>query len=204
MTLYEEHIKDLHASGLSDKTISAMEVYSLDSRNLVGMKDAMVFRVKSALVFPYFNHGIKNNFIRAKLFPPYKGKDGIQKYWQPSGSETHLYILPAVNLVIKDPTQPLLIVEGEKKTAKAIELGFMAVGLGGLWNWKEKNVLRAIEEFNSIAWASREVIIIPDSDSWIKKDLRMSMYALFKELEGRGASIKFKVLERITDGEDRP
>lgn len=194
-SLYAEHVKDLKASGLSDQTIEKMEVYSLKSRELLGLPDVMVFRVDTALVFPYFDHGQKNNFVRAKLFPPYKGKDGTQKYWQAPKTKPHLYILPAVDSVLNDPAIPLFIVEGEKKTAKAVELGLPAVGLGGVWNWKEKNI-GAIEEFNTINWSSRTVTLVPDSDTWTRddKNLRYAMYLLTKELEERGANVKFKTL----------
>lgn len=194
VTLYDTHIKDLQASGLSDSTIETMEVYSLKPGLVMGLPDTIIMRTESALIFPYFDHkGQKTSFIRAKLFPPYKGKNGITKYWQPPKTSPHLYVLPAIDEALENSAQTLYIVEGEKKTAKAVEDGFVTIGLGGLWNWKEK-AAGLIKEFELINWAGRETIIVPDSDVWELKShsSRMAVYLLGKELEEHGANVQIR------------
>ena len=77
------HVDDLHASGLSDETITLLQVEA------VRPHDIKLARVTSAYKIPYFDlAGQKNCFERWKLFPadhharrsyaeiPSRGRDG--------------------------------------------------------------------------------------------------------------------------------
>src|SRR5262245_46075853 len=97
MTIYQPHLEDLHNSGLSDEIIESMQVYSMrpaDISRILGFNPP----IETALAFPYFNvEGKISPFVRVKVFPSYKDKDGhMIKYLQAKKTKTHLYIMPQV------------------------------------------------------------------------------------------------------------
>src|SRR5205085_336378 len=65
----------------------------------------------------------------------------------------------------KDPTEPLLLTEGELKAAKATAEGFPTIGLGGVYSFRSSSqgvfFLPELENFN---WARRKVTVVYDSD----------------------------------------
>src|SRR5262245_38724023 len=137
--LHPQHLEDLRRSGLSDATIEMMTVSSLAPREIDKLAAGGLQGVESVLKFPYFLNG-RGPFSRYKLFPPLQTKSGgTVRYYQPKDSACHLYTLPLVAEKIANIAEPLFIVEGEKKTAAAVQRGLAAIGIGGVWNWKEKN-----------------------------------------------------------------
>jgi hypothetical protein len=81
----------------------------------------------------------------------------------------------------------LLITEGEKKALKATQEGMACIAVGGLWNWQAGG--RPIADLDRIDWYERQAVIVPDSDVWTRPDLLQPVFALGKELEGRGAKV---------------
>lgn len=173
--LHPTHLADLRASGLSDDTIRAGNVYSLAPRFIEHFVGGGVSReIESAMCFPYQG----GNFARIKLFPPL----GKMKYAQPANTSAHLY----VPFSIKDDT--LYIAEGEKKTLAAYQHGLNAVGIGGVWNWISKG--KPIDDLTLIQWEDREAVIVPDSDVWERLDLLRAIYAFGRELRNQGATVQ--------------
>jgi Domain of unknown function (DUF3854) len=126
--LHPLHLADLKSSGLSDETIQAMGVKSMKPGDISKLASGGLPRVDSVLEFPYPSL----SFSRYKLFPPV----GTLKYFQLKGSSCHLYVLSPVAEKLTNILEPLFIVEGEKKTAAAVQAGLNAIGIGGVWNWK--------------------------------------------------------------------
>jgi hypothetical protein len=191
------HFADLKSSGLSDTTIEIMQVYSMPPMEITRCFTGKAPSIESALAFPYFDpDGNRNGFLRAKVFPAIDEGGRPIKYLQKSDTPPHLYILPPIAARLKDPAVNLYIVEGEKKTAKAVELGLCAIGIGGLWNWINDDDL--IEDFNAILWWRREVVLVPDSDTFDggknSELLKQAVYALSRELKKRGSVVKLKVV----------
>jgi hypothetical protein len=184
----------LQRSGLEDATIELMSVSSLPPREIDKLLPGGLAGVESVLKFPYF--GV-NGFCRYKLFPALKRDSGTLKYLQEKGSGCHLYILPAVLEKLTDISAPLSFVEGEKKTAAAVQQGLNAIGIGGLWNWKSKDSWKGIEELQLIAFADRDVEIVPDSDTWARDDLQQAVYAFGKYLEFRGAKVRVVLIPQL-------
>lgn len=187
--LHPDHLKDLRKSGLSDETIREAKIYSVPPGNINKIFGFNNPKIKSLLAFPY--QGC-DGFERYKIFPPQENK----KYHQPGGSQNHLYIPETLNSILPDPSIPLYITEGEKKTLKACQDGLPSIAEGGLWNWsdgsEDKNL---ISDFNKIAWQGREVNIIPDND-WLsptrrgeQKNLKEAVNELAYRLIDRGAKV---------------
>ena len=188
------HVDDLHASGLSDETITLLQVEA------VRPHDIKLARVTSAYKIPYFDlAGQKNCFERWKLFPPITTPDGhTRKYHQEAGTAPHLYLPPVCNWqrVASDARVPLLLTEGEKKSAAGCQRGLFCLGIGGVWNWRvkldsgERLVIPTIDLFQ---WTKRPVRLIPDSDVWWsdKFPALCGFFALGYELLQRGAVVHF-------------
>lgn len=202
MSLSQEHIKDLKASGLTDETIAACQFTA------VRPHDIKLQGVESAYRITYFNlNGRPNNAERWKLFPPIIRSDGKQKYHQPKGTAPHLYLPPLLNWqeLAADPKKPLTITEGEKKAASLSQHGVPTIGIAGCWSHgqrDEKGERLTIPTVDQIIWKGRDVELIPDSDVWRsdKQQALSGFYALGMELVQRGATVRFVVLPEAGQG----
>ena len=189
LSLHPDHLADLRKSGLSDETIKTAGVYSVRPADIPKILGWDSTNIQSALAFSYPG----TEFVRLKVFPPYKDKKGhAVKYLQRKGSPPRLYIPPLTAKIVKDPTAPLTITEGEKKALKACQEGVPCIAIGGLWCWVEEGM--PITDLDGIAWAKREVSFYPDSDVWARPELIKAIYAFAKELEGRGAKVMIPIL----------
>jgi len=197
ISLHPEHLKDLQRSGLSDEIITKANIHSVppdDIQKILGKYYAD--RVDSLLAFPY-----SNGFCRYKLFPSIKDKDGHKiKYFQPPGSGVHLYCPPGIKEEIADPSVPLSLVEGEKKSLKGYQEGIVAVGMGGVWNYKEKGSDELAPDFNNIPLNGRIVNLIPDGDYHKNKDVQKAVLLLAQKLKEKNA---IPYLVSLPDGEEK-
>ena len=195
LNLHPEALDDLRRSGLSDATIAEAGLYTPAPGDLPRLLSArLVERVQHVLVFPYDSPGHgglwrrDDEFVRYKLFPPVDDAEGHTiRYYQRSGTPPRLYIPARARTALADPVMTLLITEGEKKALKANQEGLACVAVGGLWNWQSSR--RPIADLDRIDWCDRETLIVPDSDVWTRSDLLQPVFALGKELEGRGAKV---------------
>src|SRR5215510_13386929 len=141
--LHPDHLADLRASGLSDETIRAAGVYSLQPRDMglfFNSYRGVPAGLETALCFPYQG----GEFARIKLFPSL----GKMRYAQPPKTGARLY-LP---FIVSDG--PVYVCEGEKKTLAAHQAGLNAAGIGGLWNWLTNS--EPIADLNIIEWDGRD------------------------------------------------
>ncbi|NOU09376.1 MAG: DUF3854 domain-containing protein [Nitrospira sp.] len=195
MSLAPLHREDLYKSGLIDTTIELCQFHSARPHDIKRYP-----AVDSALVIPYFNpDGKPTGFERHKLFPPLVHQDGrVQKYSQEQGSDSELYLPPLHpwKQIAADPTQLIIITEGEKKAACACQIGLFCLGVAGVWNWKvkldryERMVVPGLDLF---VWQDRSVELVPDSDVWRKEKFQalQALFALAMQLKDWGASVKF-------------
>ncbi len=194
MSLTYEHLQDLARSGLTDDVLSALHIEA------VRPEDIKIQEVNSAYRIPYFAlDGSRNCFERWRIFPVIRHPDGSkQKYHQPAGSDPSLYLAPVLSwqTVAHEAHTPILFVEGEKKAAAGCTRGLVAIGVGGLWNWRQRLdkqeplIIPTIDQFQ---WKGREVLLVPDSDVWRPErelDLLSGFYALGQELISRGAMVR--------------
>src|SRR6266542_2862356 len=205
-SLHAEALEDLRRSGLTDATITAAGLYTPPPGDLPRLLSArLVDQVRHVLVFPYdgASPGIPvrraGEFVRCKLFPPVSdGQGHTIRYYQRAGTPPRLYVPALARASLADPAAPLLVTEGEKKALKGTQEGLASVAVGGLWNWQANG--RSIADLDHIDWVERETVIAPDSDVWTRPDLIQPVFALGKELEGRGAKITVLKLPPARDG----
>lgn len=198
MSLAPEHLADLRASGLTDDTIEVCQFKAVPPNKL-----RILMGIESAYEIPYFYvNGTLNGFSRWKLFyrSDFTG-DRRRKYHQAKGSDVQFYFPPEIDwkAVASDPTRLIVFVEGEKKAIALAQVGIAAIGVSGVWNWRQKldNGERLVlPSLDQILLSGRPVLLLPDSDCWRPEKLQAleGFYALGMEIRSRSASPSFLVL----------
>jgi hypothetical protein len=121
-------------------------------------------------------------------------KDGKPvKYETPSGTRMVLDIHPFAREMLGNPSIPLFITEGLKKSDALVSRGLCAVTLLGVWSWRGRNGdggLTALTEWEYIGLNGREVYLVFDSDIMLKLGVYRAMVRLKAFLEGRGADVR--------------
>jgi hypothetical protein len=186
--LLAHQLRDLREkSGLSDETIASMRLVRLTVREVWQF---VRWRTGSGgVLFPYLVNG---QLIggRVKLDKPYVGKNGkAAKYASPRGERIHLYIPPTLELArLRDATESLLIVEGEKEAAKAVQEGYKAIGIGGADSWRDR--LGPLDEWQLITLAGVFGIIGYDSDVSDNPNVQRAERDLAAFLRSQGAIVR--------------
>ncbi len=144
--------------------------------------------------YPSGEDSYHSEYSRVRLDKPVPIKSGSQsglysptqsvaKYLSPKGSTNHLYILKLVWKILDDIKVPLFFVEGEKKSMKFVQEGYMAIGLAGIYGAYSKGNL--LDEFNLINLRGREVYLLFDGDKFINGSVRKAEQKLAKDLYER-------------------
>jgi hypothetical protein len=187
LALHPEHLAYLRQRGILDDTISAAGLHSSRPQDLHRLAGRPIPDDTSGLVIPYPN---ADGYRRVRLFPPLTTADGReQKFGQPIGSPVRLYIPPGLSL--DQPDAALFIIEGELKALALWQIGFPAVALGGVYNFRTHALPsdRLIPDLEAIPWEGRAVYLVPDSDAWEKDQVMLAVYRLARILEQRKAGV---------------
>jgi hypothetical protein len=127
--------------------------------------------------------------VKLDAAPP----DG-KRYRSPSGRPNRLYIPPLLDhTVLTEVRTPLWLTEGEKKALKACQEGLACIAVPGVWSWRTRDARDqsvAIQDLEHINWSGRTVFVVYDSDVATNPKVRLAEYALAKELQRRGATVK--------------
>ena len=196
--IFPEHLEDLRKSGLRDEIVAEMGCHSVPGERVKAHLGFTLPGIESVLCFPYAGTG---GHHRDKVFPPnIKDSEGRSiKYLQPKGSPSRLYVLPSVAQPLLDVSTPLIVTEGEKKAAALVQIGKVAVAIGGLWSWRQNG--EPISDLSMVPFLGRWVELCFDSDTWNRFDLQQPLYAFAKHLQSRGASpLNLIVLPPRMDG----
>jgi putative DNA primase/helicase len=223
--LHRNHLDDLRRSGLSDETILTNGLYSLIANHpkhwctkeicdLLGWKnenDAQEFG--AVLVFPYRNaKGQLVEYCRMKPnCPRTTAASGPIKYEAPTQESNRCYFPVGVIPALSDASVPLVITEGEKKALKAVQEGFLTVGLAGVWSWTKRRgrndddeavgEFQLIDDLAGLPWQGRVVYICFDSDIVDKEDVRKAQWNLARILRDKGAELKAVILPAGPNGQ---
>ena len=130
---------DLGRSGLTEDTIEQMGIRpaSMIDFEHCGLNPAGMPADAQPYVIPYFDmQGKKSDYYRIKLLQPGDGTDGL-KYLQPRATPTRVYFPPGF-LALAERSPFVLITEGEKKAAAAMQVGLPCVALGGVDSWRNR------------------------------------------------------------------
>jgi len=215
-TLLPQHLADLRKSGLSDATIADCGYISL--QDLVSIRETLGWKrydgkLGACLAFPFVNaNGQPTGYVRLKPDRPRKDKNGKSiKYESPKGSSNRAYFPPGTRAVLTDPSVPLVITEGEKKSAKADQEGFACIGLVGVYGWQKKQAKdkdgkkhgerELIPDLAAVAWRGRVVFLGFDSDAVKNPNVPLAEWHLAETLCRHGAIVK---VVRLPQGDPVP
>lgn len=197
--LHPLHLADIQRSGLSQAESDKAGIKSVPPGQINKRLGFNLPGLTSCYEIPYPGC---DGFSRFRCFFE-DGKKG-PKYLQRKDTGNHLYIPTVSRPLLKDPSKPLYITEGEKKALKGSLAGILTIALGGLWNWRNGGGL--IADFEKIALDGREVFIIPDNDyrkpnrHGYKKNLEQAVNGLAQALTEKGAAVS---ILQLPDGPEK-
>ena len=210
--LSPQHVADLRRSRLADGTIrdcGFRSVGATEAARILGWVRPPR-GMGEFLAIPYFApDGSPLEYTRLKPDRPRKDKAKKKsiKYEAPKGKPNRAYFPPATRAILADPAVPLLLTEGEKKSAKADQEGFYCIGIPGVWSWQKSrnaddpNAARVlIADLAAVAWQGRPVFIVFDSDAAEKREVAYAEWYLAEALTAAGAAVRVVRLPPGPDG----
>jgi hypothetical protein len=124
---------------------------------------------------------------------PRQHKDGkVIKYEIPKGAFVRLDCPPRCHPRLGDPSVPLWITEGQKKADSLASRGAVVLCLLGVWNFMGTNTFGGrtlLADFDYVAWNTREVRLVFDSDVTSKRSVRQALDRLSEHLTRKGAKV---------------
>ena len=131
----------LTQNALEDLERSNIDVGDVRARRAGGSEYAATGfssgRTPDGYVIPYFDmQGENLQYYRIKVLEPMAGP----KYRGMKDKPNHLYFPPKLPKLLSRKQKYVLITEGEKKAASAVAQGVPCIGLGGVDNWRTRNI----------------------------------------------------------------
>ena len=182
------HLADLHKSSLSDETIRWQKITDVPVHMIDALLGFAMPEVRSAYLIPFADpRGGWMDHVRMKVFPPITRKDGTIKYLQPKRSGMRIFF-PLVTLdAVVNSTDPLYLVEGEKKALSVAQLGLPAIGICGVEGWHLAGSRDLHPDLDRVALQDREVHVLPDGDWRTNPGVNRAAQALAAALARRRA-----------------
>ena len=204
-------------------------VTSVEGAELVGRKDNGSF---GGIIFPYVAPGadyIREYRLRRDSPDIHRDAQGQpkekNKYLWPPGRGNVLYCVPGTRAELLDnPTVPVAITEGEKKTIALYRLSwyrlgeasdlprFVPLGLGGVWSFtgtigkapgedgSRRDEKGLIPDLERVTWARRRVYIVYDTNVHTNTKVAAARRHLSSKLTERGAQVLWVNLPFATRG----
>ena len=192
--LRREHLEDLDKSGLSAETVRRMGCGSMDGydiyRAIYGdFPEPARWNRAHGYSIPYRNAAGKVVATRYRMFwaaEDLAADPKMPKYLSHTGADTFLYVPPGFDAVYA-ASDYLIVTEGEKKAAKAVQEGYPCVAIAGIDMWAD-SAARKVEKDNHLDMSyatrllddlqrladARKVIILFDSDAEKKFQIQAS------------------------------
>lgn len=195
-----EHFDDVYnGSGLVPDLIAEQQLRSVPPNLIRPLLGFVPRAVRSALLFPFFDLADKElglvDFVRMKVFPPSCDSEGrTVKYLQRRDTGSRLYVVKRVADAVRETTQPLFLIEGEKKAMAAAQHGYAAVGFSGVENWHSKGSRQLLPDFDAIPLAGRVVNLVPDGDVQSNENVARGVEHFAEGLDRRGARVRVVLL----------
>ena len=205
MTLSDKHLTMLRdGSGLRDETIAARGYRTVtQSVELLalGFAPGQTHTAQlPGLLIPIYAPDGSNHLYqyrpdnpRVKVDHSKRDDDGERpnktiKYETPKSATLRLDVSPICRDKLANLDARLWITEGIKKADAIAQCGDPAIGLLGVWNWRDGK--SPLADWESVPLKGRAVVIAYDNDVAIKSGPYQAMRRLKKFLESRGAIVK--------------
>jgi hypothetical protein len=187
-TLHPEHLADLRKSGLTDETIRLQKIRTIPPHMIDQLLGFEAPKVQHAYLIPFPNpRGGWMDHVRMKIFPALTTDAGTTKYLQPRRSGVRIYFPLATLDAALHSTDPLYIIEGEKKALAVAQLGFPAIGICGVEGWHAGGSNAPHPDLDDVGVRGRTIKVIPDADYRTNAAVHSAVQGLGRALGERGA-----------------
>ncbi|MFY9939813.1 MAG: DUF3854 domain-containing protein [Silvibacterium sp.] len=191
--LHPEDLADLRRSELSDDMIAAMDCFSVEAPEIEKRTGVKVMSPDYAIPYAGIVDQTGEPYLRIRLRHPSKD----MRYVSGRGDDPQVYVPPGfAELPVGDL---LVITEGEKKSAKAVQEGIACIGIQGVRSWcdaghraAEKALDHPVSEETpplarllEIARRYDQVLVLGDSDLLSNPQARAGLETLAKSLVHR-------------------
>ncbi len=192
MTLAEQHKKMLREeSGISQEVVEARGYRTVETKSelkSLGFSERQCN--KPGLLIPVYSPTGDIATYQYRPDKPRIDKKGRPvKYETPSGTRMVLDIHPFAREKLGNPSIPLFITEGIKKSDALVSRGLCAVTLLGVWSWRGTNEHGgkvALYEWEYVALNNgRRVYIVFDSDVMLQPGVHEALRRVKALLESR-------------------
>jgi hypothetical protein len=192
---------------LTDARLLGMELLDAIDTALISPQKAALPSIKLNY-YDYLGNPVKDKptnpyFYRLRYLGEEKGFDGKSKYGkyaQPIGTAPMVYWPKNQNWtdIVNDTKKPLIITEGELKSACACKMGFPTLGLGGVNSYRAReHGMDWLDSWQPMDFSKRYVYVCFDSDYQTNKNVCTALIDLSEELERRGAIVKIVTLPNL-------
>lgn len=195
----EQWIDLTEGSGLVPDLIGEQQLRSVPPNLIRPLLGFVPRAVRLALLFPFFDLADKQlglvDFVRMKVYPTISDSEGHSiKYLQRKDTSPRLYAVKRVADAVRETTEPLYLVEGEKKAMAAAQRGYAAVGFAGIEGWHRKGSRQLLPDFDAIPLAGRLVNLVPDGDVQTNDNVARGVEHFADALDRRGARVRVVLL----------
>ncbi len=191
--LAPDHRADLYRSSLTDATIAQQKIRSVPPHTIDSLLGFPAPKVMSAYLIPFFDPrtGQWMDHVCLKVFPSHKDTKGhTVKYLGRRASGTRIFFPLATIDAVLHSTEPLYIVEGQKKSLSVGQLELPTVGMCGVEGWHVAGSRDLHPDLDDVGLRGREVNVIPDADVRTNPAVNHAVRRLGAALVARGAVCK--------------
>ena len=195
--LAPEHRADLEKSGLTMATIRASYIRSVPPAMIEPLlgRPHRLQDLRSAYLIPFRSpRGGFMDHVRLRLCPPFAS--GC-KYLQPTGSAPRLYFPGWTMEDACTGTDPVWLIEGEKKALAVAQLGEPAIGFCGIEGWHAGGTCELLPDFADVRLDGRPVKLWPDADWRTNPHVHRGVRRFANALLARGAVVEL-VMPEVT------
>lgn len=190
-SLAPPHVADLQKSGLTDETSREHRLRSVPLAMIGPLLGFPALKVEHAYVIPFPDprDGWLDH-VRLKVFPSIVTDAGTIKYLQRRRSGVRIFFPLATLRAVLRSTDPLYLVEGEKKALAVAQTGLPTVGVCGIEGWHIAGTRELHPDLDDIGLADRTVYVVPDGDWKTNPHVARAVRDLGAALQRRGAEAR--------------
>jgi len=203
--LHPDHLADLRKSGITDETVGVQKIRTIPPSMIGALLGFAPAGTTSAYVIPFANpSGGWFDHMKAKVFSAdqvvdvrgdhvgerperWRYNGGAPKYLTRRHASPRVFFPIATMGTAVSGSEPLWLIEGEKKALAVAQLGLPTVGIESAWGWHVKGSTALLPDFDLIRFAGRIVELVPDSDVATNASIERAMRQLADALRAVGA-----------------
>jgi putative DNA primase/helicase len=201
---YAHHLEWMRDSGVSAEIV-ALSIESPTDRAEIAKKVGWK-KYPDSLPLGWWVSGLNLSTMQPQEFGQFKPDEKILidgkevKYISDNGHPYDAIALPHPEgakywqRVLDDPSIPIALDEGTKKTGMLMTLGFFALALCGVWMGLKKGGKELVDNLALLAVQGRPITIVYDSDLATNTDIQKALKALATVLKKKGCILSVAII----------